>query len=66
MTDFADFDDLLTDSASTLGDNSNEVGFNAEGGYQKNNSNTNGFAGNIDDDDWSLLPSSLTRIIIYV
>jgi len=47
----ADFDDLLTDSASTLGDNSNEVGFNAEGGYQKNNSNTNGFAGDIDDDD---------------
>ena len=47
----ADFDDLLTSSASTLGDNSNEVGFNAEGGYQKNNSNTNGYAGDIDDDD---------------
>ena len=47
----ADFDDLLTSSASTLGDNSNEVGFNAEGGYQKNNSNTSGFAGDIDNND---------------
>jgi hypothetical protein len=47
----ADFDDLLTNSASTLGDNSNEVGFNAEGGYQKNNSNTSGFAGDIDNND---------------
>ena len=47
----ADFDDLLTSSASTLGDNSNEVGFNVEGGYQKNNSNTNGYASDIDDDD---------------
>ena len=47
----ADFDDLLTDSASTLGDNSNEVGFNAEGGYQKNNSNTSGYAGDLADND---------------
>ena len=47
----ADFDDLLQNTASTLGDNSNEVGFNAEGGYQKNNSNTSGFAAQIDDDD---------------
>ena len=47
----ADFDDLLADPASSLGDNPNEVGFQMEGGYQKNNSNTSGYAGDIDNND---------------
>ena len=34
----ADYDDLLVSSSSTLGDNSNEIGLNYEGTYQKNNS----------------------------
>ena len=47
----ADFDDLLTNSASTLGDNSNEIGLNYEGTYQKNNSNNASWGGSYANND---------------
>jgi len=47
----ADFDDLLTSSASTLGDNSNEIGLNYEGTYQKNNTNNASWGGSYANND---------------
>ena len=47
----ADFDDLLDSSSSTLGDNSNEIGLQYQGTYQKNNSNTTDWSDSFADDD---------------
>jgi len=48
---FCDLSDLNTNTANTLGDNSNEARVNDSGSYEKNNSTTSGWAGSFDDND---------------
>ena len=48
---FCDLSDLNTNTANTLGDNSNEARVNDSGSFEKNNSTTNGWTAGFDNND---------------